>query len=72
VRDAGGVRDELAADEAMLLVQSGIAHGGMGVKLSAAVKALDSGVSAVRIGDAKVLTENNAGTVLRAVSQGAA
>jgi acetylglutamate kinase len=72
VRDAAGVRDHLDADEAMTLVQSGIAHGGMGVKLSAAVKALDSGVAAVRIGDAKVLTENNAGTVLRAASRGAA
>jgi acetylglutamate kinase len=66
VRDAAGIRRWLDAGEAATLVQSGVAHGGMGVKLSAGVKALGAGVPAVRIGDAAVLYDAAAGTVLRA------
>ncbi|HUF50459.1 MAG TPA: acetylglutamate kinase [Longimicrobiales bacterium] len=72
VRDGAGVRALLDAGEAVALVQTGVAHGGMGVKLNAGVKALDSGVAAVRIGDASVLFDAAAGTVLRPVSLGAA
>lgn len=70
VRDAGGVRRLLDAEEAGSLIDSGMASGGMGVKLSAAVSALDSGVAAVRIGDAQVLLDPSAGTVLTRTSPG--
>ena len=72
VRDDSGVRALLDAGEAVALVQSGVAHGGMSVKLHAGVKALGSGVEAVRIGDANVLFDLAAGTVLRPLSLGAA
>jgi acetylglutamate kinase len=72
VRDAAGVRQWLDAGEAEGLVRSGVAFGGMGVKLSAGVKALSSGVPAVRIGDTAVLFNADAGTVLRPVALGAA
>jgi acetylglutamate kinase len=65
VRDAAGLRRWLDAGEAAGLVTSGIAAGGMGVKLSAGMRALDGGVRAVRIGDASVLYDAAAGTVLR-------
>jgi acetylglutamate kinase len=65
VRDAAGIRRWLDAGEAECLVESGVAFGGMGVKLSAGVRALHSGVPAVRIGDASVLYDVAAGTVLR-------
>lgn len=68
----GGVRSWLDAAEATGLVSSGVAAGGMGVKLTAAVKALEAGVAAVRIGDAGVLTTTGAGTVLNAAALGAA
>jgi acetylglutamate kinase len=72
VRDGDVVRLQLDADEAAALVQSGVAHGGMGVKLSAGVRALDCGVPNVRIGDARVLYDAAAGTILRPVSLGVA
>jgi acetylglutamate kinase len=72
VLDGAGVRAWLAPDEAAELVSSGVAHGGMGVKLSAAVRALEAGVSAVRIGNAAVLTREAAGTLLRPAALGAA
>jgi acetylglutamate kinase len=64
VRDAAGLRECLGACEAEGLVSSGVASGGMGVKLSAGVKALSSGVPAVRIGNTAVLFDNAAGTLL--------
>jgi acetylglutamate kinase len=72
VRDAAGMRRWLDAGEAQSLVRSGVAFGGMGIKLSAGVHALGCGVPAVRIGDASVLHDIGAGTVLRAVAPGAA
>jgi acetylglutamate kinase len=72
VRDGAGVRAWLHADEAADLVQSGVATGGMGVKLTAGVQALSSGVPAVRIGDTAVLFDTDAGTVLRVAALGAA
>ncbi|MGH7447627.1 MAG: acetylglutamate kinase [Longimicrobiales bacterium] len=72
VHDAAGLRQLLDAGEAASLIRTGVACGGMGVKLGAAVKALDSGVPAVRIGDVRVLIDVAAGTVLRPVSLGAA
>lgn len=64
VRDTAGMRRWLDAGEAEGLVRSGVASGGMGVKLSAGVRALQCGVPAVRIGDASVLFDAGAGTVL--------
>jgi acetylglutamate kinase len=72
VRDAAGVRAWLDAGEATGLVQTGVASGGMGVKLTAGVQALASGVPAVRIGDTAVLFDTDAGTVLRVAALGAA
>ena len=72
VRDASGVCAGLDVDQAVGLVQSGVASGGMGVKLCAGVKALRAGVHAVRIGDARVLFDAAAGTVLHPVYVGAA
>lgn len=72
VRDGAGMRDALGIDEAALLVESGVASGGMSVKLNAALAALGCGVPAVRIGDARVLFDSSAGTVLRPASLGAA
>jgi acetylglutamate kinase len=70
---AGDVLLELLdAGEAVSLVRSGTAYGGMSVKLNAGVKALDCGVPAVRIGDARVLFDAAAGTVLRPIALGAA
>jgi acetylglutamate kinase len=68
VRDAAGLRRWLDAGEAAALVDSGVVFGGMGVKLGAGVRALDSGVPSVRIGDATVLFDAAAGTVLSATS----
>lgn len=70
VRDAVGLRRLLDADEAGSLIETGIATGGMSVKLGAAVNALDSGVAAVRIGDAQVLFDPSAGTVLKRTPSG--
>jgi len=72
VRDADGVVSMMDAEEAGNLVSSGVAFGGMRVKLNAGVKALDGGVASVRIGDSTVLFDAAAGTQLRPVSLGAA
>jgi acetylglutamate kinase len=66
VRDAEGLRRWLHSGEASALVASGVAFGGMGVKLDAGVRALEWGVPSVRIGDATVLFDAGAGTVLSA------
>jgi acetylglutamate kinase len=72
VRDASGLCADLDVDQAAGLVRDGTASGGMGVKLGAGMKALRSGVRAVRIGDARVLFDDAAGTVLHPVYVGAA
>lgn len=69
--DVAGVRREgatlaaLAPVEAAALVRSGIATGGMALKLGAALAALDAGVTTVRIGDLETLTSAAAGTRLQ-------
>jgi acetylglutamate kinase len=70
VIDGLGVRQLLAPAEAVSLIDAGVATGGMRVKLGAAVNALDSGVSAVRIGDATVLFDASAGTLLQPACTG--
>jgi len=72
VHDENGTRTCLDPEEAAALIDAGVASGGMRVKLSAAMSALDCGVAAVRIGDVRVLFDPTAGTVLRPVSLGAA
>jgi acetylglutamate kinase len=72
VRDAAGLRSGLDVMEAAMLVRTGVAAGGMGVKLSAGMKALEDGVAAVRIGDHSVLVDAAAGTLLRPMAAGAA
>jgi acetylglutamate kinase len=70
--DVPGVNDvsgttlaALTAAAAEALVRSGVAHGGMAVKLEAALAALRAGVSCVRIGGLEMLVDVNAGTTLR-------
>ncbi|MDQ6634951.1 MAG: acetylglutamate kinase [Gemmatimonadota bacterium] len=70
VSDVPGVRvgPELLAsldvDEAAAMIASGAATGGMAAKLEAAMRALSSGVSRVRIGDLDMLAERARGTEL--------
>ncbi|HEX2166165.1 MAG TPA: acetylglutamate kinase [Longimicrobiales bacterium] len=68
VRDGGLVRPLLGPADAASLIRCGVATAGMRVKLTAAVAALASGVAAVRIGDARVLYDTSAGTVVRSSS----
>jgi acetylglutamate kinase len=67
VHDGAGMRSYLPADEAAALVSSGIASGGMAVKVGAALRALHSGVKAVRIGSEQILFDAAAGTMLDSV-----
>jgi acetylglutamate kinase len=74
--DVQGVMDEtgitaasLTAESAAELVRSGVAHGGMAVKLEAALAALRAGVSCVRIGGLEMLVDANAGTALRGAAR---
>lgn len=67
VHDGNGVaRTELSVSETRELVATGAATGGMAVKLDSALKALDAGVAAVRIGRFEVLNDESAGTRIRA------
>lgn len=68
VMDGTGVKPVLDAGEAVSLVETGVATGGMRVKLGAAVTALGSGVAAVRIGSTQVLFDPAAGTALRSMA----
>jgi acetylglutamate kinase len=72
VRDGTEIRPRLDVSEAADLVSSGVASGGMAVKMSAAVKALGHGVQAVRIGTEQVLFDDAAGTAMTAVTVGVA
>lgn len=65
VRDATGDRSELSVAEAESLIETGIANGGMAVKLRAAVHALKSGVGRVRVGPIAMMNDEQAGTVIR-------
>lgn len=65
VLDRGVVQADLDSVGALSLIRSGTATGGMRVKLSAAMAALAAGVPAARIGDARVLYDESAGTRLR-------
>lgn len=65
VLEDGAVRAELNAADAHALIASGIATGGMALKLRAAVQALEMGVASVRIGRSEALVEDSAGTRIR-------
>jgi acetylglutamate kinase len=57
----------LGVDDAQRLIDDGIAHGGMGAKLQAALAALDGGVERVRISDVAAIEQLDRGTVLTRV-----
>jgi acetylglutamate kinase len=59
----GAVLAQLARDEAEALISSGVASGGMAVKLRAALDALSAGVKAARITDMYGLS-NGSGTLI--------
>ena len=73
VSDVEGVRVDgralsgLTEDEARGLIESGVASGGMGAKLQAALRALESGVDRVRISDIAAIESFDRGTVLTRV-----
>lgn len=69
VRGSNGPLSDLTVDEATELVENGVAHDGMVVKLTAASDALRSGVSTVRIGNLEMLSDADAGTRLRAMKE---
>ncbi len=64
VRSGGELLSSLDADEAAAMIAAGAATGGMAAKLEAALRALSSGVSRVRIGDLDTLASRNSGTEL--------
>jgi acetylglutamate kinase len=62
----GAVVPALRASEAEALVASGVAAGGMGAKVQAALAALARGVARVRIGDLAAIEDTNRGTTFLA------
>ncbi|HEX7119676.1 MAG TPA: acetylglutamate kinase [Longimicrobiales bacterium] len=70
VTDVAGVHDgtkeraTLDAAEAAVLLSCGVARDGMAVKLKAGLRALRSGVTAVRIGPVEALADSRVGTWL--------
>lgn len=77
VSDVPGVRaggewiGKLDADGAALLLDTGEAAGGMRPKLRAAMRARAAGVARVRIGDARMLTDDGAGTRIETTREAA-
>jgi acetylglutamate kinase len=73
VSDVEGVLDDgvpismLPPDDALRLIESGTAQGGMAAKIQAALKALDGGVERVRISDIAAIEQLDRGTVLTRV-----
>ncbi|MGH7469961.1 MAG: acetylglutamate kinase [Longimicrobiales bacterium] len=65
VRDQAGARAELSTDEARALITDQVATGGMAVKLSAALLAVEAGVARVRVGPLEMLNDATAGTLIR-------
>jgi acetylglutamate kinase len=64
VRRGSSVLPSLGADEALAMIASGEASGGMLVKIEGALGALDRGVSRVRIGDVAAISNATVGTTL--------
>ncbi len=65
VRDGGGDRAVLDVTEARDLVATQVATGGMAVKVTAAVAALEAGVAHVRVGSLAMMNDATAGTLIR-------
>jgi acetylglutamate kinase len=65
VHDGSSTIASLNVPDAIGLMESGIARGGMAVKVEAAIAALRAGVSCVRIGGLEMLIDNSAGTAVR-------
>lgn len=68
VLDRGRLLRELSTSEAEALVEDGVATGGMAVKVRQALVAATAGVE-VAIGDAAILDDFRAGTVLHGVAE---
>jgi acetylglutamate kinase len=64
VRDGETYLDSVTVAEAQNLVDAKIATGGMGLKLRAAVSAINAGVAKVRVGALDMLWDENAGTAI--------
>lgn len=64
VLDEGALVPTLDPGQALALIISGVAGGGMAAKLQAACAALDGGVTRVRIGSIAAITDSSAGTLL--------
>ena len=60
----GAAQAQLDAQAARELIRSGVARGGMAAKLEAALAALSRGVSQVRIGAVRALTDERCGTMI--------
>jgi acetylglutamate kinase len=60
----GAVVSALDAEGAAAMIAAGTAAGGMAAKLEAALRALEAGVSRVRIGGVRALTDPSSGTAL--------
>jgi acetylglutamate kinase len=71
VLEGGVVRQSLDVAAAEALVRTGVATGGMAVKIGAGLEALAAGVRGVRIGDPSVLFDEGAGTWLAAAAAAA-
>lgn len=69
VLEDGVLRPDLSAAEAEALIAAGVASGGMALKLRAAIQALETGVTSVRIGRSGTLVDGVAGTRLRLSSE---
>ena len=65
----GVVRENLGTSEAVEMIESGAAYGGMAVKLGAATQAVTTGTERVRIGGLTTLTDSAAGTTLHAMAE---
>jgi acetylglutamate kinase len=72
VLEDGVVLSELSAAEAASLIASGVATGGMALKLRAATRALETGVRSVRIGGPAALGDEAMGTRIRPAAEVAA
>ena len=69
VRGQHGELSELDAADALALVATNVATGGMAVKLQAAVAALEAGVTRVRVGSLAMMNDATAGTTIRRVNK---
>ncbi|MBA2686821.1 MAG: acetylglutamate kinase [Gemmatimonadaceae bacterium] len=59
---------QLDPDSAQDMIENGAAEGGMAAKLEAALTAIAGGVARVRIGTIEMLTDQNAGTLIRSAT----